>query len=141
MRMEALILIALCFAAPAAAQDSVKWVSDAEAAASPKPDFEFCTMPPPGHCPPCENVKRLLRDPKVIKWSKQFDCIQRHDIKGSRPPSFPYLSWTFDNQRTDRDNLLGVKPGWSPKWTANDLAWEFARAHREFKRKTRRDPQ
>lgn len=99
--------------APPAA-GSIHWVTPAEAAASPLPDY-WCVTIEDGSCPPCNRLKTLLADPRVIAWSRHYDCVKSDRLDGKLPKGYPVQRW---GKR--------VREGVLPGYGVNELMWDFA---------------
>lgn len=99
--------------APPAA-GSIHWVTPEEAAASPLPDY-WCVTTDDKSCVPCMRLAALLKDPRVIAWSRHYDCIKSDRLDGKLPKGYPVQRW----RKRVRE---GVLPGYG----VNELMWDFA---------------
>jgi hypothetical protein len=73
--------------APPAA-GSIHWVTPEQAAASPLPDWWHATPADIRTCPPCMKAEGLFADPRIIKASRQFDCVRVRTF-GAETPGYP----------------------------------------------------
>ena len=98
--------------APPAA--GILWVTPAQAKASPLPDY-WCVTKEDGSCIPCLRLKSLLADPKVVAWSRHYDCVKSDRLDGKLPKGYPVQLW---GKR--------VREGVLPGYGVNELMWDFA---------------
>jgi hypothetical protein len=62
---------------------SIEWVTPAEAAASPKPDWFHVSWSQ--GCAPCARATQLLNSTSVARLSQQFDCVLIEDADNNHP--------------------------------------------------------
>lgn len=105
--------------------DYIIWVSPAEAAASPKPDWWHVTDPVPGRCAPCILADRLFTDISLVRWSEVFDCIRADKITG-KLPKYPVDIFT------SADGKKYVRYNGCPD-DVRAYKWRFYRAYTQVK--------